>query len=267
MNFFSFLQSVLETASVIANRNFGKVKGVVKDFDNNQVLTDTDLEIGRFIISEIKKVYPEHNVIDEEAGIIDNNSNFTWVVDPIDGTSNFSAGIPEYGIMIGLLKGSTSVAGGIALPFYSEIVMAEKGRGTWFKNNRLAVIHEKKLLLTLVAYAIDGHQENPNMTIDECKTLAGIILGCRNLRASGSCYDVIQVAKGNYGGFLNRTSKIWDNVSTQIILEEAGAKYTDFFGKPMDYSRPLTRIGENFTMCAAVPILHRQLQEIIHRQS
>lgn len=265
MDFRKFINSVLGKGSEIADRNFGRVVGVTKGSDNNQVLTETDLEIGKYLIGEINKVFPNHNIIDEEAGVIDNSSEYTWVIDPIDGTSNFSNGVPEYGIMLGLLKNDVSVVGGIALPFFSEICVVEKGKGSWLGERRLVVTGEKNLLSTLVGYAIDGHQENPDLTIDECKTLAEIILGCRNLRASGSCYDVIQVAKGNYGGFLNRTSKIWDNVAPQIILEEAGAKYTDFFGNPMDYSRPSTRVGKNFTMCAAPPELHKKLQEIINK--
>jgi myo-inositol-1(or 4)-monophosphatase len=59
------------------------------------------------------------------------------------------------------------------------------------------------------------------------------------------------VADGRYGGYLNRTSKIWDNVALQIIIEEAGGVFTDFFGKPVDYTNPLTKVNENFTMCAA----------------
>ncbi len=265
MDFQKFILRVLSTSSEIANRNFGRVKGQTKSGDNNQVLTETDVEIGKFLIGEIEKSFPRHNIIDEEAGGIDKNSKYTWVIDPIDGTSNFANGVAEYGIMVGVLKNDVPIAGGISLPFFSEICVAEKENGAWFGDKRLLVTKEKNLLSSLVAYAIDGHQESPDMTVNECKTLAGIILGCRNLRASGSCYDVVQVAKGNYGGFLNRTSKIWDNVAPQIILEEAGAKFTDFFGKPMDYSRPLTKLGNNFTVCAAAPILHLQLQKIIHR--
>ena len=73
------------------------------------------------------------------------------------------------------------------------------------------------------------------------------------------------VAKGKFGGYLNRTSKIWDNVAQQILIEEAGGVYSDFFGKPIDYTNPLTRANDNFTVCAAPPALHKQLQDIIHK--
>ena len=71
------------------------------------------------------------------------------------------------------------------------------------------------------------------------------------------------MAKGVYGGFLYQTCKIWDNVAQQIVLEEAGALYTDFFGLPVDYRHPLTKVTKNFSFCAAPPALHAQLQQII----
>src|SRR3989344_2413941 len=125
MNYTDFIEDVLKEASEIARKNFGKVKGRIKPDDNNQVLTDTDIEIGRFIIEQISREFPEHSIIDEEAGVIDKGSEFTWVVDPIDGTANFAVGVPTYGIMIGLLKNGTSIAGGLSLPPFDEIIIAE----------------------------------------------------------------------------------------------------------------------------------------------
>lgn len=258
-----FIDQNLKRASTIAIKQFGKVTGSTKTGDNNQVLTEADLAIGKLLIDLIQKTYPTHNIIDEEAGVVNRESELTWVIDPIDGTSNFSAGVVTYGIMMGLLQGSTPIAGGIALPTFSEVCVAEKGVGAFCNGQKLQVTNSESLLSELVAYAIDGHQENPIMTHDECATLADIILGIRNLRASGSCFDAVMVAKGKYGGYLNRTSKIWDNVAQQIVLEEAGCVYTDFFGRPIDYSNPLAKVSKNFTFCAAPPLLHKQLQSII----
>lgn len=259
-----FILKQLERASLIANRNFGKVTNTTKSDDNNQVLTETDLEIGKLLVSGVQTFFPEHNIIDEETGVVDKNSEYTWVIDPIDGTSNFANGVPTYGLMIGLLKQNTPIAGGIALPYFSEIVIAEKEKGSFIGNTRLFVNKETDLLKSLVAYGIDGHQENPCITEDETTLLGRIILKIRNLRTSNSTFDSVMVAKGNYGGFLNRTSKIWDNVAQQIVIEEAGGIYTDFYGNKIDYSNPITKSKDNFTWCGANPTLHRQLQDIIN---
>ncbi len=262
-----FIQSSLQNVSDIANAQFGKVTNTTKAGDNNQVLTQTDLEIGKTLIQEIETVYPDHNIIDEEAGVIDKKSDFTWVVDPIDGTSNFANGVPTYGVMIGLLEKNVPIAGGIALPAFQQIITAEKGAGTLLNGQKISVTSESSLLKTLVSYGIDGHQENPQLTFDETKILAQIVLNIRNLRSSNSVFDIIMVAQGKYGAMLNRTSKIWDNVAQHIIIEEAGGVYTDFFGQAIDYSNPLTKTEQNFTFCAASPTLHKKLQEIISSDS
>jgi myo-inositol-1(or 4)-monophosphatase len=261
-----FIQSVLAEASEIARQNFGNVSGTTKGDDNNQVLTETDLEIGTYIIGRIKAAYPDHNIIDEEAGVIDNHSNFTWVIDPIDGTSNFAAWSPLYGILLGLLDGATPVAGGMALPYFQEIYTADKGQGAYQGSQKISVTTEQDLLNVLVGYGIDGHQEAPNITHEEMRTFGDIVLGVRNTRNSGcEPFETAMVASGKHGAHLNRSSKIWDNIAPHTIIEEAGGIYTDFFGNPMDYSNPLARTNDNYTHCAASPTLHAQLQAIIHK--
>lgn len=260
----NFIIEVLEEASQIAKASFGKVSSITKKEDNNQVLTETDLTIGTFILNRIKKEFPGYNVIDEEAGVIENHSSFTWVIDPIDGTSNFASGVPTYGIMMGLLKDGLPLAGGIALPYFDEIYTAEKGMGTFCNGKKVQVTSEEKLSSTLVAYGIDGHKENPELTKKEGKILTEILLTIRNLRASNSCFDVVMVAKGSYGAYLNQTQKIWDNVAEHILIEEAGGKVTDFYGKPLRYDNPTLASNNNYTFCAAPPLLHEALQGIIH---
>lgn len=267
MNYQEFITQTLTKAAQIAQNNFGKVGAITtKSGDNNQVLTETDLAVGTLIVSKIQEKYPEHSIIDEEAGVIDKKSKYTWVVDPIDGTSNFANGLKTYGIMIGLLETDTAVAGGIILPGFDELYVAQKGLGAFCNGKKVAVSSETSLLKSLVSYGIDGHQEDPQITYSETKVLADIILHIRNLRTTNSAYDMAQVVCGKYGAFLNRTTKIWDNVALQPIIEEAGGVVTDFWGKPMDYSNALQRANENFTICAGAPELHKQLQMIIHNK-
>lgn len=264
MQYQSFVVDILEQASNISREQFGKVKASTKTSDHNQVLTETDLQIGQLIVQKIQEKYPSFNIIDEEAGVIDKQSEFTWVIDPIDGTSNFANGVPTYGILLGLLKNDHPVAGGMSLPSFSEIYYAEKNQGAWLNKQKIQVTKSDKLFENLVAYGIDGHQENPQLTKQECDLLTKIILNIRNLRTSNSAYDFAMVAKGAYGAYLNQTSKIWDNVAPQIIIEEAGGLYTDFQGQALDYSNPLTKAEQNFKMLACANNLHRQILEIIN---
>lgn len=265
MTYAQFISQALQKASEIAKEHFGEVSSVTKQQDNNQVLTETDLEIGKLLIAEIENSFPSHNIIDEEAGVLDKNSDYTWVVDPIDGTSNFANALPHYGIMLGLLHQEKAIAGGVALPFFEEIYLAEKGKGAYCNGSPIQVTAEKSLSSVLAAYQLNGYADRPDFTRQECQDLAEIVLHIRNLRTTNSVMDIMLVANGKYGACLNQTCKIWDNVAQQIIIEEAGGVYTDFWGKPMDYSQPLAKAGKNFTFCCAPAALHEQLQKIIHR--
>ncbi|MFA5925863.1 MAG: inositol monophosphatase [Parcubacteria group bacterium] len=264
MEFQDFIKESLEEASKIALNGFGKVAGRIKPEDNNQVLTETDLKISECLIGKIKEVYPGHNIIDEEAGVINNNSNFTWVVDPIDGTSNFASGVVTYGVMLGLIKDNQPFSGGVSLPSFDELYLAEKGKGAFCNGMPIKVSSEERLLSSLVVYQIDGNAEHPEKTREEVKIMGEIILGIRNLRITNSVYDVMLVANGKFGACLNQPGKIWDSVAQQIIVEEAGGIYTDFWGKPTDYSNHMERADEKFTFCCGAPKLHRELQRIIH---
>lgn len=264
MQYRTFLKEKLSAAADIAGQHFGQVSGSVKAGDYNQVLTEADLAVGRYLVAAVQEAYPDHNVIDEEAGGIDKSSRFTWVIDPIEATSNFAAGLPQYGIMMGLLDGGTPIAGGVIAPAYNKLYLAEKGQGATCNGQPIHVTAEPKLINTLVSFGIDSHQEDPERTRRECAVLADLILGIRNMRNSGcEALDPMYVAEGRYGGRVNNAGKIWDNVAPHIIAEEAGAIWTTANGQPMEYSNPLSRMEEDFTFCVASPVLHRQLQDII----
>ncbi len=259
----NFIAELLTSSSAVARDNFGKVSGTTKEGDPNQVLTAADLSIGQLMIDEITRHFSGHNIIDEEAGLVDKGSVYTWVVDPIDGTSNFAAGVPLFGIMLGLLEGGTPIAGGIALPALNMICVAEKGAGAWCGNERMSVSHGVDLQNSLIAYGMDSDPRNPEAAKVECARLEKLVPRIRNLRTSNSAFDVVMVAQGKYGGILNRTSRIWDNVAPQMMVEEAGGIFTSFDGKPSDYTKPLSRAGDNFTFCAAEPGVHRELQVLL----
>lgn len=264
MIYHDFLSSVLHQTSKIAKDNYGKVSSTVKVHDPNQVLTETDLAIGKHVIDVITKTYPQHNIVDEEAGVIDKGSEYTWFVDPIDGTSNFANTVPTYATMIGLLKGITPIAGGIALPAFNEIIIAEKGHGAFLNSTRIHVSKKINLLECLIAYGVDSHKENRALTEEDMKLVTELVLRIQNLRSSHSAFDGVMVARGSYGGWLNKSCRIWDNVSLQIVIEEAGGIYTDFLGNSIDYTNSLAKGSVNYTICAASKTLHAQLQNIVH---
>lgn len=264
MNFKDFIEQSLTSVAPIAKKNFLEVKTVtVKEGDNNQVLTETDIEIGKLLVEAIQQTFPDHNIIDEEAGVIDKKSEYTWTVDPIDGTSNFASGLPTYGIFLGLLHNSEPIAGGIALPSLNELYVGEKGQGVYLNGERVQVTSEEKLSNALIAYGIDGYPDDPERTQAECRLLADIVVAIRNLRVTNSPFDQSSVIAGRMGAQLNKTSKIWDNVPVDVLVHEAGGVYTDFSGNSIDYSNHMQDPERNYEYIVAAPQLHKQLLAII----
>jgi myo-inositol-1(or 4)-monophosphatase len=111
MDYQMFLIKTLEDAAHMARDRFGKVSSAIKGGDPRQVVTEADTEIGSMMIEAIHQTYPTHNILDEESGIVDKRSPYTWVIDPIDGTSNFAQRSPLYGCMLGLLKENEPLVG------------------------------------------------------------------------------------------------------------------------------------------------------------
>jgi len=261
-NMKEFVLETLRRGSEVARGHFGRVRGTTKPNDRTQVVTQADLDIARLVAEALEDRFPDHNRIDEELGAVDRGSPYTWVIDPIDGTSNFAVGIPLYGVMIGLLHEDRPFASGIALPAFDAFYWAERGGGAWCGDRRLSIA-ECDLAASLVALGIDGHPEDPARTREECRVLAEVAIAVRNVRASNCVYDGVMLAEGRYGAWMVRTSRIWDNVAPQLLIEEAGGRFTRIDGGPVVYDRPSSRIGENYSMCAAAPGVHDQLQAIL----
>lgn len=264
MSYLDFIETQLKQAGAIAMSHFGNVNPITKPEDNNQVLTEADIAIGQYLIQAITKAFPDHSIIDEEAGAIDKNSDFIWVIDPVEATSNFAAGTDDWGIMLGLLKNEQPFAGGVIVPKLDRTYLAQKDLGATLNGKSIKVSSLQDLNKALISYSLDGYLDNPERTYRECQIMADIALACRNIRNTNcEATDGMYVADGRYGGRVNTTSKIWDNVAPQIIVEEAGGLWTAADGQPIDYSDPLNKIGQNYNYCAANPALHAKLIEII----
>ncbi|HSH55651.1 MAG TPA: inositol monophosphatase [Candidatus Limnocylindrales bacterium] len=261
MDYVKFLEYVLTESSKIAASQFGKVKGWAKDGDNQTVLTETDIEIGTFIVKSIEKEFPHDNILHEEAGGINKNSNMTWVADPIDGTSNFAAGVPMYGIMVGLLEGGTPIAGGFALPSFSEIYVAQKRRGATCNGKSIHVTDETDLSKLLVAYGI--HAKTPNHSKVQGEIVKSLIPRVLNIRSSASTFDMAMVAKGTYGAFISSRGRIWDCVAPHIVIEEAGGTFTHFDGRTIDYSDPLKNASRQFSYAMGNETALKELTSVV----
>ncbi|WP_159000904.1 inositol monophosphatase family protein [Streptomyces sp. SBT349] len=232
----------------------------VKEDDANQVVTPADLVIGNQLKSRIHERFPDDSVIDEESGTISGTSPVTWVIDPIDGTSNFAVGSPLFGVMVGVLEHGKPVAGGVALPALSETYLAEAGQGAYRNGERIQLAHDADPAGHLIAYGMDIHPSEIEL---DCRILARLAARCRGIRMSNSVFDCMMVAGGAYGAFMHRRNRIWDCVAPHAIIEEAGGVFSGMDGRPLDYTDPRARTSEVFSILACDSGSHETLTHTI----
>ena len=197
-----------EKASRALIRDFGEIEKLQVSIKGpTDFVSNADLKAEKIIIEELKKARPYYSIISEEDGSEKNkDKNNTWIIDPIDGTTNFLHGIPHFAISIALKSNDEIVSGLIYDPIKDEMFYAEKDNGAFFNNQRIRVSKKKEINSCL--FATGGHSK---VEID------------LPIRRSGSAaLDMAYVASGRYDGYFQNDLNLWDIAAGIIILKEAG---------------------------------------------
>jgi myo-inositol-1(or 4)-monophosphatase len=252
----------LREAGKILMENFGKITEYAVKESQSSIVTKADIESEKKIIEIILEKFPDHNTLGEETGYQNRNSEFTWVIDPLDGTSNFAARLPWFGVIICVLQRSVPIMAGCFLPVQNEIYFAEKGKGATRNGEKIAVSSETELKNILAAYSLDSSDE-PGKTEREAKVIQQVVSRIRNLRSTNSLIDFCYTAEGKLGACMNQTTKIWDIAAPGLIIEEAGGKVSDMQGNLFDFSLNEDNYGRNFTIVCSNEILHSELIKLL----
>ena len=202
-----------EKASKVIIRDFGEVENLqVKKIGPKDFVTKTDKRVEKILIEELEKSKKNYSFITEETGIINNldKDNF-WIIDPIDGTTNFLHGIPHFAISVALKNKNEIISGLVLDPIKNELFYAEKNAGSFFNNRRVRV--SKKIQLDDCLFATNH---------------AGAIHSKLNLRYTGcAALDLAYVACGRFDGYFHNKINIWDIAAGVLIINEAGGKVND----------------------------------------
>ena len=197
-----------EKASRALIRDFGEIEKLQVSIKGpSDFVSNADLKAEKIIIEELKKARPYYSIISEEDGSENNkDKNNTWIIDPIDGTTNFLHGIPHFAISIALKSNDEIVSGLIYDPIKDEMFYAEKDNGAFFNNQRIRVSKKKEINNCL--FATGGHAKDK------------IDLPTR--RSGSAALDIAYVASGRYDGYFQNDLNLWDIAAGIIILKEAG---------------------------------------------
>lgn len=224
---------------------FNKPIEIKQKESQSSIVTEADIESEAIIIGLIQKRFPEHNIISEERGFINNRSEYTWIIDPLDGTSNFASGIPWFGILISVFKENTPVMGGAYLPVQDILYFAESGKGAFRNGNPLPKLENKDLKDSLIAFCVD-YTEDIAFLNRGIEIFKYIVKGSRNIRSTNSLIDFIYVAEGKFGGVLNLFTKVWDISGLGLIISEAGGLMKNIDGNDIQFSIGEELVEENF---------------------
>jgi len=219
------------TGAKILNHYFGRLSHINKKGPNDLV-TDADVESQSRIIEVIRTKYPDHCILAEESGYHQEESaSCQWIIDPLDGTTNFAHEIPIFCISIAFAEADETQVGIILNPISGELFSAVKNQGATLNGRRIAVSTQSEisesLLVTGFPYDFQANLQSVIHRFQQC------LLAARGIRRLGSAaMDLCYVACGRFEAFWEENLNPWDTAAGALIVEEAGGRVSDFADKP-----------------------------------
>lgn len=221
------------------------------------LVTDADVATERRIIERLKEQFPDDRILGEETAAPDwNPEGRWWIIDPIDGTTNFAHGFPIYCVSVAFWQDGEPVAGVVLEVSRHEEFCALAGHGAWCNDEPIAVSQQSELSQAVIATGFpytDFRSDEPYLAL-----FREVLHGCRSVRRPGAgTYDLCSVAAGRFDGFYEYGLQPWDVAAAALIAREAGATVTDWAGSNQWlFSR---------RMVAANPAMHRVLMGLVER--
>ena len=236
-----FAINLAKNAGLIHMSYFGKLNSIKSKSSQIDLVSQADIKSNQYIVNKIQSTYPNHSILSEEQGELDNNSEYTWIIDPLDGTTNFIHQLPIFSCSIGLQKNKKTILGVVYNPAADKCFYAEKENGAFLNGNQISVTSSNTLSECLLATGFPYKHDNKyDLLFEIFKDFYDRTRGLRRLGSAS--LDLCFVAMGRFDGFYEYGLKSWDVCAGEIILKEAGGIITDWNGideMPQDNSRVL----------------------------
>lgn len=247
-------QAAVEAGKVISQYIGKKHQYQFKNQDQSDFSTRADLQAEQKIVEILTKNFPETSIIAEESGQASRTSEYTWVIDPIDGTTSFAAGMFYFAVSIGLLKGQEPILGVVYHVMNNDLYWAQKGQGAYLNGKSIHV--NQKTDLNSAVFAMDfGHKKRRLPKID--LYIVPILKQAGYVYAVGSTVmSLVLVASGVQDG-MSSQAWLWDVIAGAVIVKEAGGRVTDFAGKELDWTQ------QRFDILATNGLIHDEILEAL----
>ncbi len=239
-------------AGKILRENFSRPYWV-RHKSGKETLTEIDLKAEGAILSIIREAFPEHGILSEESGQKESPGDYLWVVDPLDGTTNYSIKNPFFCTSISLAFRNDVVMAVTYAPMTGELFHAVKGRGAFLNGKPVRVSREGKLSNLLLSYC-NGKSHEDKVEIGRIFSRIKPVVKDFDRYKAGAL-ELAFVAAGRLGSYMANSQMSWDSAAGAILVREAGGKVTDFEGRPWDI--------KSRDILASNGLIHEQLLDII----
>jgi myo-inositol-1(or 4)-monophosphatase len=251
----NFAIETARDAGQILLEKFGRNLTITKKGDINLV-TEADLASEALIIERIRSHYPQHSILAEEAGeavVIGSGSTWKWIIDPLDGTTNYAHGYPCFCVTLGLEHDGEIVVGVTFDPTRNELFAAERGQGASLNNKPIRVSSTDELGNALI---VTGFPYDIKHREDFARHLTEMLLTSRGVRRDGSAaIDMAYVACGRFDGFWEQGLNPWDVAAGVLLIEEAGGQVSYYDGSPFNIYAP--------PIAASNGLIHSQMLKVL----
>ncbi len=243
-----------EEAGTLLRKNLGQIgevffKGLVN------LVTKSDTESQDLIFSRLSARFPGHDFLAEEGLKSLRGSDFRWVFDPLDGTTNFAHGFPVFCVSLGLEHRSRLVCGVVYDPTRDEMFWAEKGEGAYLNGEKIRVSAIDDLNKSLLATGFSYDIRETRTNIRQFNEFLLLAQGVR--RCGSAALDLCYVASGRLEGFWEMKLSPWDTAAGAVIVEEAGGRISDFQGNPVNIYHP--------EVVASNGLVHQAMMDVLKR--
>ncbi len=230
---------MIETARIAARaagkilcENYGKIpEGAVRAKSKTDFLSFVDENSEKAIIDIIRQKYPDHSILAEEGGAEDKSDHYRWIIDPLDGTTNYISGIPNFAVSIACEYKQELILGVIYDPLRGELFYAEKGQGAFLNGNKISVSKSTRLSQALLATGFPFKAKHLLQAYQG--VFAELFQQCIGMRRIGAAaIDLAYVAAGRFDGFWELGLSPWDMAAGAVIIREAGGRVSDFWNQP-----------------------------------
>ena len=252
------IEAALEAGKYL-KYNVGKVKNIErKKGEETNLVTEIDKQSEKLIIKKIRQHYSSHDILGEESGAHDAKSEYRWIIDPLDGTTNYTHGLPIFCVTIGVEHKGEIIAGAIYDPNTDEMFTAEKGKGAFLNGKRIRVSSADTLINSLLVTGFPYNvKENPGNVVDHFVHFLPVAQGIRRL--GSAALDLAYIACGRLDGYWEVFLNPWDKAAGILLVREAGGKVTTFSGDEKD-------VIYNPNTLATNGLVHNDMLAVINRK-